>query len=80
MDREWDYGTRLNNGTVLKDHDDWDCLDDLVHEGLVIRDGRSEMKVKLTRLGMEMAGKLRIHKMKGGSFSTFRWSCESNGS
>ncbi len=29
------YPTRLNNGTEVKEHDDWSCLDDIEREGLV---------------------------------------------
>src|SRR5271154_4036156 len=33
--REGGYPTRLRDGAELHDHDDWDCIDDLIAEGLL---------------------------------------------
>lgn len=69
-----EYGTRLNNGTYLPWHDDWDCLADMAKYGLFER-GEEALepgrKVKLTKLGREIVNRLREHKQNGGSFGNF---------
>lgn len=72
------YPTRLKNKEILG-HDDWDCLDDAVEEGLLEDVGTGLNRAfKLTEKGMKVAAMLREHKMKGGTFSTFElsWSFE----
>jgi hypothetical protein len=44
-------GTVLEDGSVLEDHDDWDCLDDLVTAGLVTRSKHNPLVVDLTLAG-----------------------------
>jgi hypothetical protein len=64
--------TRLRDGTELPDHDDWDCLDDLVLAGLLESTGTAvNPTFKLTDEGHRIAALLRKHKGSGGSFSTF---------
>jgi hypothetical protein len=64
--------TRLKGDEVLSDHDDWDCLDDCEIAGLVKNVGTGLIRVyQLTPLGQKIASDLRIHKQKGGTFSTF---------
>ena len=72
--RTWDatkFGTRLNDGRVLPQHDDWDCLNDLDTEGLldVLLEGSGSFT--LSDKGLNLAHKVRRHKAKGGTFSTF---------
>lgn len=66
------YPTRLKNGFEMKDHDDWDCLEDLAAAGLIENKGTGmNPVVKLTEKGREIANKLRVWKEKGGQFSGF---------
>ena len=66
------YPTKLRNGNILRDHDDWDCLDDAVKNGLLIDIGSSLNRVfKLTKRGRSVANLLRWHKSKGGKFEDF---------
>lgn len=51
------YPTYLKDGVQLSQHNDWDCLDDAQHEGLILVRNRSE--VELTDKGWEYIGKLR---------------------
>lgn len=65
------YPTRLKEGEV-KEHDDWDCVDDAIEEKLVEDVGTGLNRAyKFTELGKEVMGKLRIFKMSGGSFKDF---------
>lgn len=34
-----EYPTKLANGVMLREHDDWDCVEDLVQAGLVTWEG-----------------------------------------
>ena len=36
------YGSRLADGTVVPDHDDWDCVSDAMHAGFVVITGTAE--------------------------------------
>lgn len=58
-------------GLMLRDHDDWDCLDDLQAAGYVEIESLANGIVKLTELGMDVAGRLRSHKASGKHFATF---------
>ena len=71
--RDWSprWGTRLANGQVLADHDDWDCLDDLEAVGLVEILSLINGFVRLTESGISMCAGLRAHKINGGTFATF---------
>ena len=54
------YGTRLVDGTVLAEHDDWDCIDDLVAASLIERHGSAMYPVfRLTDSGHAMVARLR---------------------
>jgi len=65
------YPTRLKEGEV-KGHDDWDCIDDMVKEGLLEDVGSGLNRAfTFTKLGKECASKLRQHKMEGNNFGTF---------
>ncbi len=67
------YPTKLKDGTVLSDHDDWSCLEDAVENGLLIDIGTGLMRqFKLTDKGRKVANSLRSHKSKGGKFGDFQ--------
>jgi len=66
------YPTRLNDGTEVWEHDDWDCLDDLEDVGLLEINGTGiNPVIKLTELGYSVAAELRRYKSQGGNFRTF---------
>jgi len=67
------YGTFDKDGNIPDpSHDDIDCLDELEAEGLIEQIGTLlNPVVRLTEKGMEVATKLRQHKMNGGQFSTY---------
>ena len=70
------YPTRLKEGEV-KDHDDWDCVDDAIEEGLVEDVGTGLNRAyKFTKLGKNAMAKLREFKQEGGQFSNFVFSRE----
>lgn len=76
LGNEKKYPTRLKDGEI-QDHDDWDCFDDLEAAGLVTWEGTgANPVVGMTEAGIEMAGKLRGHKSKGGSFAMFDYKSE----
>ncbi len=54
------HGSRLHDGFVLAQHDDWDCIDDFIEAGLCERGGTGSNPVfRLTDEGMEYAAALR---------------------
>lgn len=81
------YGTRLRGffdfsgranpdaaaaaGLQIKDHDDWDCLDDLADAGLVDILSLVNGFVKMTPTGLDVSAQLRQHKATGGMFASF---------
>jgi hypothetical protein len=66
------YPTKLRNGNILRGHDDWDCLDDAVKNGLLMDIGSSTNKAyKLTKRGRKVANLLREHKSKGRKLEDF---------
>jgi len=68
------YPTRLNDGTTREHHDDWDCIDDMVAEGLVVWEGTGVNPVfRLTDLGWQVAGQLRRHTAETRASGLFRW-------
>lgn len=73
MHNKWNpaYGTRLNDGSTLPLHDDWDCLYDLIHAGYV-HSLVAPLEVALTAQGEAIAYKLRSHKAHGGRLGGFR--------
>ncbi len=65
------YPTRLKKGEI-KNHDDWDCLDDCELAGLIKNTGTDLHRVyRLTTLGQSVASQLRKHKADGGNFASF---------
>jgi hypothetical protein len=66
------YPTILRNGNILRGHDDWDCIDDAVKNGLLIDVGSSLNRAfRLTKRGREIANLLREHESNGGKFKDF---------
>lgn len=65
--RNWSvkYGTILKDGTVLPDHDDWDCLIDLAKEGYIHIIDIDDGTVELTDKGWMVAHQLRRHITHG---------------
>jgi hypothetical protein len=78
-----EHGTRLSGyflegdkrdpARLLKDHDDWDCMDDLEDAGLIEIMSEANAFVRMTDKGCMVAGRLREWKAKGGYFATFRY-------
>jgi hypothetical protein len=71
-----DLGTRLRDGTVVPDHDDWDCVEDLLAAGLLtaIPDPDHPDRwgiIRLTPAGQEHVAALRVHKQQGGTWDTY---------
>lgn len=67
-----DIPTILKNKEKLANHDDWDCIDDLVLANLLTWEGTGLFPVfKLTPLGSKIAAQLREHKAKNGNWSNF---------
>ena len=74
-----EWGTRLkgyfkdkDKNLQLPNHDDLDCFDDLECAGLIENMGTGlNPAAKLTKKGIEVAGKLRKHKASGGYFANF---------
>lgn len=65
------YPTRAKSGEI-KNHDDWDCLDDCELVGFVENTGTNLHRVyKMTPLGCAVASQLRKHKADGGNFGDF---------
>lgn len=77
-----EHGSRLCDGSVLARHDDWCCIQDLAHAGMLSPPpGEIELRVviHLTDLGREVCSAIRKHKEEGGGFATFHWPVESKG-
>jgi hypothetical protein len=67
-DSDVDYPTRLRGGDELTEHDDWDCVEDMVQAGLILWEGTRMLPVlKLTDRGWGLAGVLRRYIAEGGS-------------
>jgi hypothetical protein len=75
--KPYEYPTRLkgyseDKSKFLREHDDWDCFDDLEKNGLVELIGTlMNPLVKMTKIGLAYSAELREHKASGGSFSNF---------
>lgn len=68
------HTTRLREDKELASHDDWDCIEDMIREGLVLWEGSGLNPIfKLTDRGIRIAHALRKHKILGGNFGSFRY-------
>lgn len=66
------YPTRLNDGTEVFGHDDWDCASEMESAGLLLWEGTSMAPVfKLTDLGWQIVGELRRWRAEGKSSASF---------
>lgn len=68
-------GSRLADGSVIPDHDDWACVQDMAQAGLLTvgADGvQPGAKLRLSALGHKVTALLREHKAAGGLFATFK--------
>ena len=66
------YPTLLKGGKRLADHDDWDCIDDLIAAGLLEWEGTDIHPVfKRTPKGRRYADLVREHKVNKGRFANF---------
>jgi len=76
------YGTHLSGyaakdgtgkGRQLPNHDDLDCIEDFEDAGYILNMGTGlNPACKMTKLGYEVAAKLRQHKAEGNDFATFK--------
>lgn len=73
--KQWDkliHSTRTNKGTLIDDHDDWDCLNDLVALGLVNIDiWKNKKIVSLTETGFQVYVRLRRYRQNGEDLNKF---------
>ena len=64
--------TRLKHGKLLYDHDDWDCVEDMIAEDLLKWEGTGiHPEFVLTKRGKAVCAALRVHKQDGGNFAQF---------
>lgn len=67
------HPTRLLDGKVAKNHDDWDCVDDFEAEKLIITEGTGiHPRWVLTKKGWDFCKGLVMFKCYGGAFVDFR--------
>jgi hypothetical protein len=76
-----DLGTRLRDGTIIPDHDDWDCVEDLLAAGLLTAIPEPDHPerwglIRLTPAGQRHVAALRVHKQQGGTLDTYAWSAD----
>lgn len=67
-------GSRLRDGSTVRGHDDWMCVQDMAHAGLfTVGAGDVEPRVTLhlSALGKQVASRFREHKAAGGNFVEF---------
>jgi hypothetical protein len=66
-------GSRLKDGTFVKKHDDWCCIQDFIFHGLVDGQLATEpgAELRLTDKGFTIVHALRRHKANGGHIGTF---------
>jgi len=70
MDKK--YPTLLKGMKKLYNHDDWDCVEDMIAESLLEWEGTGIHPVfVLTKRGKSVCAALRIHKQNGGQFAQF---------
>lgn len=64
--------TILKNGLVIKDHDDWDCLEDLEAADLIELGTLTNPTVEVTQYGCLVYERLCMHKIFEKDYSTFQ--------
>lgn len=71
-----DDGSRLRDNTIVRNHDDFDCIQDFAAAGLLtvtpdkIEPGTA---ISFSDKGREVMGALRLHKQAGGQWIDFSW-------
>jgi hypothetical protein len=69
-----EHATRLADGTVVEQHDDWCCIQDMADAGLFTVQA-SQINpgavLHLSERGQQIAEALRAHKARGGAFANF---------
>jgi len=66
------YPTRLKDGKTIEQHDDWDCIADLIAVGLLGSVGSAaNPRFKMMPCGFVVAALLRRWKASGGKFHDF---------
>lgn len=68
----WGVKDKVDPKRLMKDHDDWDCLDDLEAAGFVTIISLANGYVQFTDKGLRVAGDIRLWKAQGGMFADFR--------
>lgn len=69
-----EHSTILNDGQQVPNHDDWCCIQDIAHEGLLtipVDHIQPKIELHLSEKGQVIVAKLRQHLMAGGSFGNF---------
>lgn len=73
--KQWDKlinSTRLNDGTLAHDHDDWDCLEDLIVNDFVkVELWKNKKLLSLTEKGFQTFVRLRKFRKENQSLKTF---------
>ena len=67
-----DAETAIAAGLQIRDHDDWDCLEDLETAGYIEVLSMTNGRIQMTTRGNAVASQLRSHKTSGGLFGTFQ--------
>jgi hypothetical protein len=65
-----EFPTRLNDGTFVQEHDDWNCLEDCHDAGLL--DLTESPKIQLTVYGWQIASRLRQWRASGKPVAEFK--------
>jgi hypothetical protein len=71
-----EHATKLNDGQVVDNHDDWSCLQDMAAEGLFVQeptDIQPGVILTLSEKGNAVANALREFKRNKGQYAQFRW-------
>lgn len=67
------YGTRLADDSVAENHDDWDCIEDMVAAGVLLWEGTGAYPAfVLTDIGWQIAHALRRWRAEGKTVKEFR--------
>jgi hypothetical protein len=72
MDRS--NGSRLRDGSVVDNHDDWCCVQDMAEAGLFrtgVEGVEPKRVLKLSALGLKVCAELRAWKAGGGQLKDF---------
>lgn len=64
-----EWSTRIKSGSIVPEHDDFDCLLDLHTSGYIIHENN---KYILTDEGYRVAGLIRRNRAEGRNYSEFK--------